>query len=166
MALKKLLAFAERIPSLMRILIRGFYIYFFVKKNKSKLVVNMIHNLYIIKKNGICLFHKKYGSLEEDPQSIAGLLTALSMFSNAVIGEEIKIIATNNFKFNSLADDKCIFVTFNDNSDRNEGIQQMLENIKDLFYQKFPQIEQQYKSGNLKCYENFGEDLGNLIKIN
>lgn len=126
----------------------------------------MIHNLYIIKRNGICIFHKKYGSLEEDPQSIAGLLTALSMFSNSIIGEEIKFIATNNFKFYFKADDKCIFVTFNDNADPNENIQQKLENVRNLFYQKFPKIEQQYKSGNIKCFENFEEDLENSIKIN
>ena len=126
----------------------------------------MIHNLYIIKRNGICIFHKKYGSLEEDPQSIAGLLTALSMFSNSVIGEEIKIIATSNFKFYFKADDKCIFVTFNDNEDSNENIQQKLETIRTLFYRKFPKIEQHYKSGNIQCFENFGADLENLIKIN
>jgi len=123
----------------------------------------MIHNLYIIKRNGICIFHKKYGSLEEDPQSIAGLLTALSMFSNSIIGEEIDIVATNNFKFYFKADDKCIFVSFNDIADSNEDIQQKLENIRKLFYQKFPKLEQQCKSGNISRYENFGEDLENII---
>jgi hypothetical protein len=126
----------------------------------------MIHNLYIIKRNGICIFHKKYGSLEEDPQSIAGLLTALSMFSNSIIGEEIKIIATNNFKFYFKADDKCIFVTFNDNADCNESIQQKLENVRSLFYQKFPKLEQQYKSGNIQCFENFEENLEKIMNLN
>ena len=72
----------------------------------------MIHNFYIVKKNGICVFHKKFGSLEEEPQSITGFLTAISMFSNAIIGEDIKILATNKFKFIFKTDDKFTFITF------------------------------------------------------
>ena len=123
----------------------------------------MIHNCYIIKKNGICIFHKKYGSLEEDPQSIAGFLTAISMFSKTIIGECIKILATNNFKFIFKPDDKFTFITFTDKSDREDKLQQVLENIKKRFYRKFPRVRKESKSGNLKIFERFNSDLDKIV---
>ena len=114
--------------------------HFLVISNTAKRVIKMIHNFYIIKKNGICVFHRKFGSLEEEPQSIAGFLTAISMFSRATIGEDIKVLATNNFKFIFKADDRFTFISFVDKSDDHEDIQQVLENIKSNFYQKFPKV--------------------------
>lgn len=126
-------------------------------------MIKLIHNLYIVKPNGICIFHKKYGSLEEDPQSIAGFLTAISMFSKAIIGEKVRILATNNFKFVFKTDGKFTFVTFVDNSDEFEDTQRLLENIKDLFYERYPQAEYECKSGNLTPFENFKSDLETII---
>ncbi|MFX1297326.1 MAG: hypothetical protein ACFFD2_21035 [Promethearchaeota archaeon] len=123
----------------------------------------MIHNFYIIKKNGICVFHKKFGSLEEDPQSMAGFLTAISMFSEATVGENIKILETNNFKFTFNSDTKFTFITFTDNSDRHKNIQKLLDNIKNCFYKKFPKLKFLYKSGNLKPFKKFNGDLENII---
>lgn len=123
----------------------------------------MIHNFYIIKKNGICIFHKKYGSLEEEPQSIAGFLTAISMFSSATIGEDIKLLATNNFKFIFKTDDNFAFIGFTDKSDTDERLLGMLDNIKNSFYEKFPEAQKEIKNGNLSVYERFNPDLDNII---
>ena len=123
----------------------------------------MIHNLYIIRSNGICIFHEKFGSLEEDPQSIAGFLTAISMFSKSIIGEKIKMLATKNFKFVFKTDGKFTFVTFVDKSDNSDDTQRVLDNIKNRFYHKFPRAENDCKSGNLKVFENFKSDLTNII---
>ncbi len=125
----------------------------------------MIHNFYIVKKNGICVFHKKFGSLEEEPQSIAGFLTAISMFSNSIIGEDIKILATNSFKFIFKSDDKFTFITFADNTDGQEDIQVVLENIKNSFYQRFPDINNEYDRGRLNYYEAFNYELEKIISL-
>ena len=134
-----------------------------VKDNKDKEVMSMIHNFYIIKKNGICVFHKKFGSLEEEPQSIAGFLTAISMFSKATVGEEVSLLATKNFKFIFKADDRFTFVTFVDDSDGQDNIQEVLSNIQNSFYQRFPNVTNTYESGNLKLFEHFNGALENII---
>ena len=126
----------------------------------------MIHNLYIIKQNGICIFHEKFGSLEEDPQSIAGFLTAMSMFSKSIIGEEIKTISTNRFKFVFKTDRKFLFVTFVDKNDKSSNTSQLLDNIKKMFYFRFPEAESDCKSGNLRPFEKFKFDLEDIINKN
>ncbi|MHA1321908.1 MAG: hypothetical protein ACTSRL_03860 [Candidatus Helarchaeota archaeon] len=121
----------------------------------------MIHNLYIIKSNGICVFHKKFGSLDEDPQSVSGFLTAVSMFSKAIIGEEIKVLATDNYKFIFHVDSRFIFVSFIDKSDHPADAQKRLKAIKNLFYRKFPEAEKVCESGNLTLFETFKVYLEN-----
>jgi hypothetical protein len=126
----------------------------------------MIHNLYIIKPNGICIFHEKYGSLEEDPQSVAGFLTAISMFSKAIIGEKINTLATKSFKFVFKTDGKFTFVTFNDIADKPDETFQLLDNVKKLFYNKFPKAENVCESGSLKPFEKLKCDLEDIINKN
>ena len=85
------------------------------------------------------------------------------MFSRATIGEDVRILATDNFKFVFKTSGKLIFVSFIDISDESNVTHQLLDEIKDLFYQKFPQAEDEFKSGNLSRFENFKSDLKNII---
>lgn len=128
--------------------------------------MKLIHNLYIIKPNGICIFHQKYGSLEEDPQAIAGFLIAISMFSKATVGEEIKTLVTDNFKFVFKTDGKFVFVTFVDKTDNSNYTQQQLDEIKTLFYNNYPQAESVCQSGNLQIFEKFKFEIGDIVNKN
>lgn len=124
----------------------------------------MIHNFYILKKNGICIYHKKFGSLEEDPQSIGGFLTAISMFSQSIIGEQIKVLATANYKFVFRTDDKFTFVNFTDNQDNQGEIHRIMEIIRKNFYQNFPNLKSDYEHYNLKYFEIFDSTLNKILK--
>ncbi len=124
----------------------------------------MIHNFYILKKNGICIYHKKFGSLEEDPQSIGGFLTAISMFSKSIIGEQIKVLATANYKFVFRTDDKFTFVTFTDNQDNQSEIHRIMEIVRKNFYQNFPNLKSDYDHYNLKYFEIFDSTLTKILK--
>ena len=123
----------------------------------------MIHNFYIIRKSGICLYHKKYGSLKEEPQSIAGFLTAISMFSNAIVGEKIRIISTDNFKFIFKTDDKLMLTVFTDKSDQNERLLEMMDIVKIRVFQRFPGIDKIIEKGNLLISERFDSDLDEIV---
>ena len=58
----------------------------------------MIHGIYIIKSSGICVFHKELDGIDEDPQEVSALLTAISLFSRKTFGEHLKAIMTTNRK--------------------------------------------------------------------
>lgn len=123
----------------------------------------MIHNFYIIRESGICLYHKKYGSLDEEPQSIAAFLTAVSMFSNEIVGEKVRIISTDNFKFIFKTDGKLMLTVFTDRSDQNERVLEMMDTVKIRVFQRFPGIDKVIEKGNLLISERFDSDLDEIV---
>lgn len=44
----------------------------------------MLHNVYIFKEDGVCLFTRKYGSLETDEAIVTGFLSAISNFGEQI----------------------------------------------------------------------------------
>nr|MDO8082591.1 hypothetical protein [Candidatus Freyarchaeota archaeon] len=56
----------------------------------------VIHNIYIINNNGLCPLSLKLGSIEADPDLIAGIFTASQMFWKEVTGEAPKSISFQN----------------------------------------------------------------------
>jgi hypothetical protein len=44
----------------------------------------LLHNVYIFKEDGVCLFTRKYGSLETDEAIVAGFLSAISNFGEQI----------------------------------------------------------------------------------
>lgn len=52
----------------------------------------MFHSIYIIKKNGVCVFAKHYMKSNLDDQLVSGLLTALGDFSAEALGSEPQAI--------------------------------------------------------------------------
>ena len=123
----------------------------------------MIHNFYIVRKNGICVFHRKFGSLEEDPQSMAGFLTAISMFARATIGEDIKSLATDNFKFLFKSYGEFTFITFVDTSDENNNVQDLLKDVEECFRGLFPNANNTCTNGNLLIFRAFNQPLETLV---
>lgn len=123
----------------------------------------MIHNFYILKTNGICVFHDCYGCLIEDPQIIAGFLTAISMFAKSTIGESIKNLVTSNYKFVFCLDEGYLFVAFVDESDPFHKIQDFLKCAKDHFYHTYPELETKPRSYIPIGFTHFKDELESLI---
>ena len=123
----------------------------------------MIHNAYIIRSNGICLWHRKYGSLEEDPQSITAFLTAISMFCKSVIGEQINTITTPNYKFVFKSSKDFSFVIFADNTDTDTYIETLLNLSEKSFHVQFPEAENVCKNGNMTHFEQFNSPITRAV---
>lgn len=142
----------------------GFISIFLLEGIKQPELIDMIHNIYILRSNGVCIFHEKYGSLDEEPQAIAGFLTALSMFTSSTVGEPIRDIKTQNYKFTYHFDSGLTFVAFTDKADSFETIQNFLMNTKYQFYQRYPDMKSPSSNYNLAVLESFRPDLEILIQ--
>jgi hypothetical protein len=59
---------------------------------------NMLHNVYIFKENGICLFARKYGSLDTDATLVSGFLSAISNFGQHMGTESLKRVDFGNYR--------------------------------------------------------------------
>lgn len=143
---------------------------FFSKEGTNNRGAVMIHNFYIIKKNGICIFHEDYRrsgdrkDAGEDPQSVAGLLTAVSIFSKDVIRERVRTIATEHYKFFLDSDKEYMFAFLADDSHGNVDLQETLNAVKNYFYKKFPEVSTKHSSGDMNRFDALSGPVDSILK--
>ena len=58
----------------------------------------MLHNIWIAKDTGECLYHKKYGSIDHDENLITSFLSAIEIFAQNV-DNGCDFLQTKNYKF-------------------------------------------------------------------
>jgi hypothetical protein len=58
----------------------------------------LLHNVYIFKENGICLFTRKYGSLDTDANLVSGFLSAISNFGQQIGTASLKRVDFGNYR--------------------------------------------------------------------
>lgn len=58
----------------------------------------MLHNVYIFKEDGVCLFTRKYGSLETDEAIVAGFLSAISSFGEQIGTTSLQRLDFGNYR--------------------------------------------------------------------
>ncbi len=133
----------------------------------------MIHNVFVVGENGVCLYNKnlqaipKNNPLEKlgnDLHSTTSFLMAISFFSKESVGEPIKSIITENYKFIFTFDKKFLFAILVDKSDAERNSRLLLKVIKRAFHENFPDANFEYQRGNLKYFSTFTEPLTALLK--
>ena len=58
----------------------------------------MLHNVYIFRDDGICLFTKTYGSIETDEAIVSGFLSAISSFGEQIGTASLKRLDFGNYR--------------------------------------------------------------------
>jgi hypothetical protein len=117
----------------------------------------MIHNIYILQRDGLCVLHRKYGSLEADEDLVSGFLSALSSFGKNISGKEVESVIFDDKKFVSITSENLIFVSYCDTKDE---VRNMLANIREDFIKSYGSL--QGWNGERGCFEGF---LGKLDEI-
>ncbi len=127
--------------------------------------MKLLHfNFYVIQSNGICLYHEQYGSLNEDPQAVSNVLTAVSLVSKEIVGESIKTIMTENHKFTFKRNGFLSFAFFTNSSESDLKIRHLLKEVEDSFHSCFPGLSNHLKCGNLNPFKKFSGPFANIIK--
>ncbi len=124
--------------------------------------------------NGVCVFNKPpkastqdhdLESKGKDLQPSAALITAVFIFSREVIGEPIRTLETESFKFVFKSDEEFLFALWVDKLDSEQFCQSLLKVIRMSFYQNFPQAPIQCRTGNMNCFSSFNTPLTNILKV-
>ncbi|MEX2725071.1 MAG: hypothetical protein Q6366_002225 [Candidatus Freyarchaeota archaeon] len=97
----------------------------------------MIYDLYILTKEGLCVLHRKYGSLNYDETLITGFLSAISSFSRDISGEELELIVMGDKQFVSIPSENMFFVAYSDKGDK---LKSTLLRIREEFIKKYGNI--------------------------
>lgn len=126
----------------------------------------MIHSVYVMRKTGESIYTKKYEQSNIDDNLISGFLSALQNFVAEVSsGDVIRTIKTGNVKFiyNILQD--IIVVVAVDKEEDEKRIQEKVEKISEVFYNKF-KTELENWTGDVTVFKKFDEDLEDIISGN
>jgi len=98
----------------------------------------MLHNLWIAKDTGECLFHRRYGSIEHDENLITSFLSAIEIFAQN-IDSGCDFLQTKSFKFIYTTGKQTVTVACIDCDDDEETIRQDLSTIQDEFLERYSQ---------------------------
>lgn len=118
----------------------------------------MIHNIYILQRNGLCILHRKYGSLEADEDLVSGFLSALSNFGKNISGKEVESVIFSDKKFVSIPYEHLIFVSYCDTKD---NVNNILTDIRDAFINSYGSLP--WWDGNRDTFQEFLPQLDEIV---
>nr|MDO8077225.1 hypothetical protein [Candidatus Freyarchaeota archaeon] len=118
----------------------------------------MIHNIYILRRDGLCILHRKYGSLEADEDLVSGFLSALTSFGKNISGKEVESVILGDKKFVSIPSEHLIFVSYCDTTDE---VKDVLTEIKDAFISSFGSLL--WWNGDRDTFKEFLPKLDEIV---
>ena len=130
-------------------------------------MINILHNFYLIHQlTGICLIHRKYGSIEFNQDLVSGFLTALKDFSVEFSkgSGELKVIDMQVFYLLLVFKEGVLCTAAADKNDDAKITHKALTEIIDGFVGKFgDQIESW--SGDVRIFRNFESIIDDILKV-
>ncbi|MEM2957522.1 MAG: hypothetical protein QXS27_02640 [Candidatus Jordarchaeaceae archaeon] len=118
----------------------------------------MIHNVYILRRDGLCVLHRKYGSLEVDENLVSGFLSAFSDFGKSISGKDLESIVFGDKKFVSLPSENLIIVSY---CDAEDNVVNVLKDIRDAFTQSYGSL--QWWNGEQGAFQEFLPKLDEIV---
>ena len=128
-------------------------------------MVKIIHNLYLIHQvTGICLIHRKYGSIEFNQDLVSGFLTALKDFSVEFSkgSGELKVIDMQIFYLMLVFKEGVLVTAAADKNDDAKITHKALSDIIDKFVEKFGDIIDSW-SGDVRVFKGFEEIMDEIM---
>ncbi len=124
----------------------------------------MIKGVWIIHKDGKCLFHREYENLNINEQLFSGFLVALLAFSKEISNQELKSINLENliFYYRKTEDTNIIFVIAADSKERPSKISDKSNLIEKAFFNEYKDILPQW-TGNISDFSKFDVELDNIL---
>ncbi len=132
----------------------------------------MLHNLWIAKDTGECLFHRKYGSIEHDENLITSFLSAIEIFAQN-IDQGCDFLQTSSYKFVYTTGKNTVTVACIDNCDDESIVRQEIDSIQDEFISRYSKELEEWNGrverfGAMKSFvddhlHKYGKPIKNLL---
>ncbi len=127
----------------------------------------MLHNVYLIHQHtGICLIHRKYGSIEFNQDLVSGFLTALKDFSVEFSkgSGELKVIDMQVFYLLLVFKEGVLITAAADKNDDAKITHKALTDIIDKFVTEFGDRLESW-SGDVRIFRDFDQIIDDVLKI-
>ncbi|MFX0035257.1 MAG: hypothetical protein ACFE9I_06405 [Candidatus Hermodarchaeota archaeon] len=126
----------------------------------------MLHNVYLIHQHtGICLIHRKYGSIEFNQDLVSGFLTALKDFSVEFSkgSGELKVIDMQVFYLLLVFKEGVLITAAADKNDDAKITHKALTDIIDKFVVEFGEKLESW-SGDVRIFRNFETVIDEILQ--
>ena len=126
----------------------------------------MLHNFYLIHQHtGICLIHRKYGSIEFNQDLVSGFLTALKDFSVEFSkgSGELKVIDMQVFYLLLVFKEGVLCTAAADKNDDAKITHKALTDIIDKFVAKFGEVLKEW-SGDVRIFREFEPIIDGILQ--
>jgi len=127
----------------------------------------LLHNVYLIHQHtGICLIHRKYGSIEFNQDLVSGFLTALKDFSVEFSkgSGELKVIDMQVFYLLLVFKEGVLITAAADKNDDAKITHKALTDIIDKFVTEFGDRLESW-SGDVRIFRDFDQIIDDVLKI-
>ncbi len=127
----------------------------------------MLHNFYLIHQHtGICLIHRKYGTIEFNQDLVSGFLTALKDFSVEFSkgSGELKVIDMQVFYLLLVFKEGVLCTAAADKNDDAKITHKALTDIIDKFVAKFGDQLEGW-SGDVRIFRDFEGVIDEILKV-
>jgi hypothetical protein len=129
-------------------------------------VEKILHNIYLIHQlTGICLIHRKYGTIEFNQDLVSGFLTALKDFSVEFSkgSGELKVIDMQIFYLMLVFKEGILITAAADKNDDSKITHKALSNIIDKFIEKFGDKIKTW-SGDVRIFKDFDKIIDVILE--
>ncbi|MFX1518340.1 MAG: hypothetical protein ACFFCD_00235 [Promethearchaeota archaeon] len=124
----------------------------------------MLHNVYIFKENGICLFTRKYGSLATDANLVSGFLSAISNFGQQIGTESLKRVDFGNYRVSLInTGEDLITAGVIDKNDDLYLIETVLKRLTEDFKRYYATIKESVDGNAL--FESYSEKADEILQL-
>ena len=96
----------------------------------------MLHNIWIAKNTGECLYHRRYGDIVHDENLITSFLSAIEIFAQNV-DQSCDMLQTTSYKFVYVSSKETVTVACVDKNDDENIIREEIKEIQQEFLEKF-----------------------------
>jgi hypothetical protein len=126
----------------------------------------MLHNIYLIHQHtGICLIHRKYGSIEFNQDLVSGFLTALKDFSVEFSkgSGELKVIDMQIFYLMLVFKEGVLITAAADKNDDSKITHKALSDVIDKFIEEYSEKIKTWR-GDVRIFKDFSDVIDETLE--
>lgn len=97
----------------------------------------MIHNVWILNTNGICLLDRNYSNTDVDRNLVAGFVSAIESFSKKLTQRDVDSIVMGDIRILYIVGEKIIVAIAIDSEDDEEEIRRKVEALQRTFVKMY-----------------------------
>lgn len=129
----------------------------------------MIHQIMIVSKGGLCLYHYNFSIMEINPQLVAGFTTAIDSFSQSLIAERQSIeslqMSALYLRITPFSQGNLTMIVFFNKYDNLEIIDLLIFDLQTQFLERFGYMNF-HQSNDLNVFRKFDKIVETLSVIN